>query len=185
MILDKAAGIFVSLRKYREAEPLYKRAISLREEWAKDPTTPPEGNKDFLQFLVQATTSARVKLADAYQNLAALYLTERRFDEAEPLSIKSSKALESEFGADAPPFAASQSRLATLYALQGKYEKAEPLYAHAVSVFEKSNWLDKAEAAITFENYSLLLRKTGREPEAARMFEKARAIRARLQRNSN
>lgn len=183
MILDKAASIFVSLKKYSEAEPLYKRAISLREEWAKTDATPPAGNKDFLQFLAQATTNAQVKLADAYQNLAALYLTERRFDEAQTLYITSSKALEAEFGRAAPPFAASQSRLATLYALQGKYEKAAPLYARAVTVFEKTNWLDKAEAAITFENYVLLLRKTGRETEAARMLENARAIRARLQTN--
>lgn len=184
MILNKAADILVANQKYSEAEPIYKRVIELREEGAKTKESP-KSNEDFLRFLSQAVTNAQATLADAYDKLATLYFTQRRFEEAELFYVKALKSVEMEFGAEQPATAVSLSRLATLYAVQSRYEKAEPLYSRAVSIFEKSNWMDKPEAARTLENYSVLLRKTGREAEATVILEKAKAIHLQLQRNNN
>jgi tetratricopeptide (TPR) repeat protein len=184
MILDKAATIFVEHKKYSEAEPIYKRLIAIRDEFGRINRSP-KGNEEFLKFMVQMVTDAEGKTADACDKLANLYLVQRKLEEAEPLYQRSLKIRESRGGADKPPAAISLSNLATLYAVQGKFDKAEPLYARAASIFEQSNLLDKPEVATAFENYSLLLRKTGREAEAARMLEKARAVRAKVQQTSH
>ncbi|HYE13060.1 MAG TPA: tetratricopeptide repeat protein [Pyrinomonadaceae bacterium] len=178
-VLEKAGEVFSAGEKYAEAEPLFKRAVALREEAARVKEKP-KSNEDFMKFLAQATTRAQAKLAESYGRLAILYIKQRRHAEAEPLYLKAIAALEAEFGADAPPVADAVSRLATLYAIQDEFDKAEPLYARAVRAYEASGWLDKPETAAAMENYSLLLRKTGREAEAAAMFERAKAVRAKL-----
>ncbi len=184
MVLNKAAAIFVAGKKFAEAEPLYKKVIALREE-AIQPKETPKSNEDHLSFLAQAMTNAQAKLAEAYDKLASLYVMQRRLEEAEPFYVKALKAWEAEYGADKPPAAIGMSRLATLYAIQGKFDKAEPLYSRALGIFESSNWLDESEVATTYENYSLLLRKSGREAEAATMLEKAKVIRNKIQRSTN
>lgn len=183
-ILNKAAGIFVANKKPAEAEPLYKRVVALREEAAPKKETP-KSNEDFMKVLAQNVTHAQSKLADAYDTLATFYLNQSKFEEAEPLYLKAVKAIEAEYGAGHPMAALSLSRLATFYAMQGKHDKAEPLYLRAIKIFEESDWMDRPQVANTFENYSRLLTKTGRETEAAAMLEKAKAIRMKIQRSPN
>ena len=179
-ILNKTADIFLTNRNYSKAESIYKRAIAIREEDARTPAAP-RSNEDYLRFLTQALTDARAKLADAYERLARLYFVQKRFEEAEPLYGKSIKILEAEYGVTNPPMiATSLSSLAVVYAAQDKYDLAERLFARAVKIYEQSKWLDKPEVATTFENYSLLLKKTGRQAEASVMLERARQIRAKL-----
>jgi tetratricopeptide (TPR) repeat protein len=182
MILDKAADILVANRKYFEAEPIYKRIIVIREE-AANVKESPKNNEDFLKLLGQAMTNAQAKVADATDKLANLYLVMRRFEDAEPLYIKSLKIREAQYGTDKPPVGISLNSLGTLYAIQAKYEKAEPLYVRAIGIFEQTKWLDDPAVATTYENYSLLLKKTGREAEAIVPLNKAKAIRAKLQQN--
>lgn len=183
MILDKAVGIFMAGGKYSEAEQACKRLIEIRTE-AAQMNTSPKSNDDYLKFLGQALTNAQGTVADAYDKLAALYFVQHRFENAEPLYLKSLAVRKGEHGEDTPPVAVSLSNLATLYAAQGKFDKAEPLYAQAVRIFEQANWVDRPEVVSTLENYSLLLRKTGHEAEAAAMREKARAIKAKLQQSN-
>jgi tetratricopeptide (TPR) repeat protein len=183
-ILEKAAGIFMANGKYPEAERFCKRLIETREDAGRINTFP-KGNEDYLKLLAQMTTNAQAKVADAYDKLAELYFVQHRFEDAETLYAKSLKVREIAYGEGEPPAALSLSNLATLYAAQDKFEKAEPLYAQAVRIFQQTNWTDRPEVASTLENYSLLLRKTGREVEAAAMLEKARAIRAKLQQRNH
>jgi len=178
-ILNKTADIFSVNRKYAKAESIYKRAIAIREDGARTPEAP-RSNEDYLKFLAQALTDARAKLADAYDRLAKVYFVQKRFEEAELLYGKSIKILEAGYGVtNQPAVATSLSNLAVVYAAQDKYDMAEQLFARAVKTYEQSKWLDKPEVATTFENYSLLLKKTGRQAEASAMLERARQIRAK------
>lgn len=177
-ILERAAAVFEANQNYTEAESTYQKLIAIREDAARSSGS--YGTDDYKKFVGQVLTRARGRVADAYDKLAGLYFSQRRYQEVEPLYQKSIQLREAEFGADSPPAGASLSHLATLYAATGKYDKAEPLFARAIRIFERLNWLNNLEAATTFENYALLLKKTGRETEAAANLAKAGAIRARL-----
>jgi tetratricopeptide (TPR) repeat protein len=66
------------------------------------------------------------------------------------------------------------------YALQAKYDQAEPLYKRVIEILEHNNLQQKQEMAVALENYSLILRKTGRDAEAKPASERAREIRTKL-----
>jgi tetratricopeptide (TPR) repeat protein len=178
MILEKAADIFTANHGYDEAEQACKKLIHLREE-AAGVNPSPKSNEDHLKFLSRALTNGEDKIADAYDELARVYLAQQRFADAEPLYAKSLNVREKVYGVDKPPVAGSLSNLATLYAAEGKFDKAEPLYAQAVKIFQENNWMDKPEAAVTFENYAVLLKKTGHEAEADAMMKQGKAIKAK------
>jgi tetratricopeptide (TPR) repeat protein len=175
-LFDKAASIFETGQKYDEAATLYKKVIPLREE-AVQPDRSPKSNADFIGWMVQVLTDARLRLADAYDKLARMYMRQQKFAEAGPLYVKALKVVEAQYGPNQTPTAMALSRLATLYAMQGKPDRAEPLYSRAIRILESANNMDLAEGALVYENYSLFLRKTGHEAEAAAMLTKARALR--------
>jgi tetratricopeptide (TPR) repeat protein len=62
---------------------------------------------------------------------------------------------------------------------RGEYELGEPLYQRALAIKEKSLPPDHPDTATTLENYAYLLREMKRTEEAAKLEERARAIRAK------
>ncbi len=74
--------------------------------------------------------------------------------------------------------AASLNNLAELYLLQGRYTEAEPLYKRSLAIWEKALGAEHPDVATSLENYSALLRETGRGSEAVKLETRARAIRA-------
>ncbi len=66
-----------------------------------------------------------------------------------------------------------------LYHGQVKYAEAEPLYERALAIREEALGAEHPHVAQSLENYAALLRKTGRDAEAARMEARAKAIRAK------
>ncbi len=74
---------------------------------------------------------------------------------------------------------ASLNNLAELYRLQGRYAEAEPLYERSLAIREKALGAEHPHVATSLENYSALLRKTGRDAEAARMEARAKKMRTK------
>ena len=95
------------------AEPLYQRALAVREK-ALGPDHP------------DVTTSLN--------NLALLYKSQGRYEAAEPLYKRALAINEKALGLDHPNVATSLNNLAELYRAQGRYEAAEPLYQRALAV---------------------------------------------------
>ncbi len=73
----------------------------------------------------------------------------------------------------------SLNNLAGLYHRQGRYADAEPLYKRSLAIVEEALGPMHPDFAQSLENYAALLRKTGRDAEAARMETRAKAIRAK------
>ena len=72
------------------------------------------------------------------------------------------------------------SSMATLYQSQGsKYAEAEPLIKRALAIFEKVLGPEHPHVATALENYSALLRMTGRVGEAVRMERRAEKMRTK------
>jgi tetratricopeptide (TPR) repeat protein len=183
-ILASAADIFASHQKYEFAEDLDQRVIRLWQDAAED--KPPHNNEDFFRFLIKTAMNAQGSLANAYEKLAALYFQERKFEKAARLYEKSQPIRENPENpkADKRPLAQLLGNLASCYAMENKVDQAEPLFQRAITLYEKSSWLETPEAATTMQNYAFLLTKMARTTEAKAMLEKAQAIQTRLQRSA-
>ncbi len=97
--------------RYREAEPLFRRAIEIGEKiLGKDHPT----------------------VARNYNNLAGLLQKQGKYDQAEPLYRRAIEIGERVLGKDHPHLAIRYNNLAYLLQDQGKYDQAEPLYRQAV-----------------------------------------------------
>ncbi len=59
------------------------------------------------------------------------------------------------------------------------YAEAQPLYKRVLAIREKALGPEHPDVAQSLENYSALLRKTGRSDEAAILEARAKAIRAK------
>ena len=110
--LNNLAELYRAMGRYSEAEPLYQRSLSIREQQlgADHPDT-----------------------AQSLNNLAELYRAMGRYSDAEPLYQRSLSIYEQQLGADHPNTAATLNNLAGLYESMGRYSEAEALYKRSLS----------------------------------------------------
>jgi tetratricopeptide (TPR) repeat protein len=127
---------------YPIAEPLFQRALALREQ-ELGPDHP--------------------DTATSLNNLAELYRAQGRYGEAEPLYQRALALCERVLGADHPDTAMSLNNLAALYDAQGRYGEAEPLYQRALVIYERVLGADHPDTATVRENYTILLQHKRRE----------------------
>ncbi len=78
------------------------------------------------------------RLAASLNNLAALYDTQGKYAQAEPLYRRALAIREKVLGPEHPAVATSLNNLAGLYYAQGKYTQAEPLFQRALAIREKT-----------------------------------------------
>ena len=76
-------------------------------------------------------------VASSLNNLAYLYYSQGRYEEAEPLFIQSLDMRKKLLGEEHPDVATSLNNLAGLYYSQGRYEEAEPLYVQSLDMRKK------------------------------------------------
>jgi tetratricopeptide (TPR) repeat protein len=96
--------------EYPAAEPLFQRALAIREH-TLGPSHP--------------------DVAQSLNNLALLYQAQGRYAEAEPLCQQDLAISEKALGPEHPDVATSLNNLAALYQTQGRYGMAEPLLHRA------------------------------------------------------
>jgi len=183
---------------YSEVEPMYRRALEIREKslGSNHPDVAQSLNnlallydsqgkfteaepmyRRALEILEKSLGKNHPSVATSLNNLALLYKTQGKYAEAEPMYRHALSIYEKSLGKDHPSVAQSLNNLAGLYSSQGKYDKAEPMYRRALKIWEKSLGKNHPNIATVLENLALLLRKTNREAEAKEMEERARGIR--------
>ncbi len=102
---------------------------------------------------------------------AASYLQDQgRYEEAEPLYLRSLEIQEKAQGGDHPEFAATLNDLANLYSRQGRYEEADPLYLRSLEIQEKAQGGDHPEFATTLNDLANLYCDQGRYEEAEPLY---------------
>jgi tetratricopeptide (TPR) repeat protein len=154
--LNNLAELYRSTGRYTEAESLYLRSLTIREQ-ELGPNHP--------------DTSASLN------NLASLYKSTGRYAEAEPLYVRSLAIRAAQLGANHPYTASSLGNLAGLYELTGRYAEAEPLYVRALAIDRIVFGEDHPDTATCLNNLAELYRSTGRYAEAEPLYVQSLAIR--------
>ncbi|WP_236031592.1 tetratricopeptide repeat protein [Ktedonospora formicarum] len=145
--------------QYEEAEPLYQRALHMREQ-GLEPDHP--------------------HIAASLRNLAVLYWREGKYAEAEPLFQRALSIVERTLGPDHAQVAGALNNLALLYSDQGRYAEAEPLYQHSLHIFEQTLNPEHPQLALAINNLAALYAFQGRYREAEPLFQRALHIWGRL-----
>jgi tetratricopeptide (TPR) repeat protein len=151
-LLNRTGYYLDDRARYAEAEPLYQRALQIREQQvgAQHPDT-----------------------AQSLNNLAALYWNQGKYEQAEPLYQRALQIREQQVGAQHPDTAQSLNNLAALYKTQGKYEQAEPLYQRALSIREQQLGAQHPDTAQSLNNLAELYRAQGKDAQAEPLYQRA------------
>jgi tetratricopeptide (TPR) repeat protein len=148
--LLKQIGSYLKDRaRYTEAEPLYARALAIRE---------------------QQLGSDHPNTATILNNLAGLYCNQGKYEQAEPLYIRALAITEQQLGSDHPDTASTLNNLAELYRNQGKYEQAEPLFLRAFKISEQQLGIEHLKTAISLSNLAVLYYTQGKYEQAEPLF---------------
>lgn len=118
------------------------------------------------------------RLAKTLNNMAALCHTQGKFQMAEDYYVKSLAIHERNHGQEHPEVAINLHNLAVLYSATRKYEQAEPLYKRALAIREQVNGADHPDLVPVLVNYAQLLRRLGRDAEAAELELRGKKIKA-------
>ncbi|MBC6454230.1 MAG: tetratricopeptide repeat protein, partial [Hormoscilla sp. SP5CHS1] len=81
-----------------------------------------------------AGVSAHPNVATSFNNLALLYKSQGRYDQAEPLLAQALEMTKQLLGSPHLLVASGLNNLAELYRSQGRYDQAEPLLAQALEM---------------------------------------------------
>ncbi|NEP09753.1 MAG: tetratricopeptide repeat protein [Symploca sp. SIO2C1] len=115
-------------------------------------------------------------LATDLNNLAGLYKSQGRYDEAEPLYEQALEIDKRSLPKDHPSLATHLNNLANLYESQGRYDEAEPLYEQALEIDKRSLPKDHPSLATDLNNLAGLYKSQGRYDEAEPLYEQALEI---------
>jgi tetratricopeptide (TPR) repeat protein len=187
--------------RYGQAEPLLKRALSLREqvlgpEYPDTATTLNalawlyvlHANYEQAEVLLQSALmrfervlgAEHPEVAEALNTLAAVYQYKGKYDEAEPLFKRALAIREQALGKSHPLVAESLNNLALLYDYLGQYAQAEPLYQRALALHENTRGPEHPDALIALNNLAYLYTIAGKYAQAEPLYQRALATRERV-----
>ncbi len=197
-LLNHAGYYLKDHARYVEAEPLYQRALAIREQQvgAQHPQTATslnnlaglyqdQGRYAQAEPLYQRALSIREQqlgplhpnTANSLNNLAGLYYDQGKYEQAEPLYQRALAIREQQLGPLHLDTATSLNNLAALYNNQGKYEQAEPLYQRALQICKQQVGAQHPQTANSLNNLALLYKTQGKYSQAEPLYQRALAIR--------
>jgi len=147
LILGDLGYLYLKAGKHTESEKQYKSAIAMLEK---------EVGRE------------HIRIAEFLSGLGQLYFETVRYDEAEQHLKRGLAICEKEEKPDLEVKAGILSNLGCLYFRGlGRYEDAESFFKKALKIIEKDLDMHFSEAEETMKEYADLLRRLGREEEAA------------------
>jgi tetratricopeptide (TPR) repeat protein len=118
--------------------------------------------------------------ASTLSNLAGLYYSQGRYEQAEPLFLQALELRKRLLGEDHPQVATSLNNLAELYRTQGRYVEAEPLYLQALELSKRLLGEDHPDVASSLNNLAALYDSQGRYDQAEPLHLQALELSKRL-----
>jgi CHAT domain-containing protein/Tfp pilus assembly protein PilF len=153
--LNEFARQYLKQGRYKDAEPLLKRALVLREK-ALGPDHP--------------------SVASVLNNLGLLYVKQGRYADAEQLYQRALTIREKSLGLNHPDVAVTLNNLGSLYRNQGHYADAEPFYQRSLAIWENAFGPNHPDVAESLNNLAILYIKLGRYADAELLFRRGLEI---------
>jgi len=200
-LLNEAAIFLEDHAQYQEAEPLYYRALDIREQ-VLGPNHPELANslnnlgqfyneqaryteaephlQRALKLLEQGLEPNHPHIAYPLNNLGILYFGQGRYAEAEQFFQRALNVREQVWGPNHPELANSLNNLGQLYKTQGKYAEAEPFLQRALSIYEQGLGSNHPETASGLNNLAGLYQEQGKYAETEPLYQRALDIRERV-----
>ncbi len=158
-IAGKSANYLCDHARYVEAEPLYLRALRIRE---------------------QILGTDHLLVTYPLMGLANLYVSQGKYIKAEPLYLRVLRIREQYLGMDHPDVADPFYGLARLYREQGKYVEAEALYQRALSMWEQALGSNHSRVAFALTGLADLYFQQGKYTEAEPLSRRALQIQEQI-----
>jgi len=197
-MLNTLGKLYYRQAKYAEAEPLFKRALEIREK-TLGPHHPDVaislsnlGNlyeeqaryaeaellyKQALEIREKALGPDHLDVGASLNSLGILYWAQGRYEESELFWKRALEIREKALGPNHPSVAMSLNNLGVLYWTQGKYADVEPLWKRALEIWEKILGTDHPDVAGILDNLGILYHEQGRYAKAELFCERALEIR--------
>ncbi|MBL8294401.1 MAG: ATP-binding protein [Bryobacterales bacterium] len=198
-LLDRTASYLMERAQYAEAEPLFERALAIRENpklfGPSHAYTAASINNLALLYHYRGRNAASEALyrraltiwedgknpvesytATSLENLASLCRHTGRYPEAEPLLQRALTICE-RLDPLGPETADCLDQMALLFFDQQRYREAEPLCRRALEIREKRLEPDHPDLASSFNNLGMLLHNQEHFDQAELLFKNALAIR--------
>jgi tetratricopeptide (TPR) repeat protein len=197
--LSWLACTLTALKKYDEAEPVYKRSLTIYEKaWGNDHQIVANvlgglaGNDRYQKKYAEAETlyqralaiyvktwgPKNAKVAQTYGHLASLYADQEQFAKAESFRQKALETYEAVWGEKDPAILEHRMELAKLKRALGKNVEAERLYRRTYEILVELKGPNHPAVAVVLDTYADLLRKEKRDADAEKLETRARSIRA-------
>jgi tetratricopeptide (TPR) repeat protein len=141
--------------QYADAEPLFQRALKIRE---------------------QVLGLQHPDVATSLNNLATLYRAQGKYADSEPLYQRAAEIDRKALGENHSDYGTDLNNLAVLYHVQGKYADAEPLYQRALAIREQAFGPQHPSVATSLNNLATLYRVQGKHGDAESLYQRALAI---------
>lgn len=199
--LNDLAWLYYNQGMYDEAEPLYQRALNLRQQMLPDDHPDVATSLNNLAWLyfkkgkyheaeplfnqaLYIQQDGRYKLepdhpyiATSIKNLATLYYEQAKDIDAEPLYLEARTIFERTLGPEHPDVATTLCGLAQLYYIQGRYEQAEAHYKEALRILQNTLPSDHPHIAETFNDLARLYRVQADYPQSEKYYTQALELR--------
>jgi tetratricopeptide (TPR) repeat protein len=196
-LLNRTASYLRKHALYDLAEPLYQRALHIREQTLglmhlevtpllknlaglySDQGKYVQAESLFLQALcieepILGPEDTRV--AGTVNNLAGLYLRQGKLTQAEAFYQRALCIFEQTLGPEHLNVATALNNLAALYFKQGKYVQIEPLYQRALLITEEQLGASHPQTAGNLNNMANLYWKQGKYAQAEAFYQRALCI---------
>lgn len=185
------------IEQYAAAEPLYLRAVEVKEKTlGKDHPDVAEvlnglaglyirkgkyGEAEplYLRALAvkeQAFGKEHLSVAETLNDLGVLCSAQDRLAETESLYLRALEIREKHLGKEHLDVTESVSNLATLYRKQGKYKEAEVLYLRSLAIREAILGKEHPRVALNINNLAFLYKKQGYHEKAEKLFLRSLSI---------
>jgi tetratricopeptide (TPR) repeat protein len=200
-LLEQTGDCLQARVQYEPAEPLLRRALTIREKLLglDHPNLPlflsnlalfyeKQGKYAQAEPFYQRTLAIREKVlgsehldvAQCLNNLAVIYREQGKYILTEPLLQRALEIRKKALGPDHPDVATVLSNLATLYRLQGRYTQAEPFFQRALAIRERILGPDHPDVAKSCNALAGLYRAQGKYTQAEALYQRALAINERV-----
>ena len=196
-LLHETGSYFYMVAQYEQAEPLFKRALQIREQvlGSEHPDVAASLNnlallyqaqgkyeqaepllKRALEIVEQAGGPEDLRVSKSLNNLASLYKVGQKYEQAESLLWRALRIDERSFGPEHPEVATDLNNLAELYRVQGRYEQAEVLCLRALAIREHVLGPKHPHTISSYNNLALIYHKQGKDQQAESLYLQILAI---------